>query len=97
MVQPPAGAVVPAVPASSTTASGAGQSFTYSNGAFYQPGSNGYQVVTPPPGVMVKVLPQGAVPITVGSTKYFEFGGVWYQPFYSGSEVVYITVPNPTT
>ena len=100
VVQPPAGAVVPAVPASAktvTTVSGTNnQSYAYHNGAFYQPADNGYRVVSPPPGVMVHELPPGAMAITVGTTKYFEFGGVWYQPFYNGSEVVYLTVPNPT-
>jgi hypothetical protein len=76
--------------------SGAGQSFNYSNGVFYQQADKSYQIVEPPPGILITPLPKGAVTVTVNSVNYREFGGVWYQPFYSGSEVIYQTVPNPT-
>jgi hypothetical protein len=88
--------VIPSIPDSSTTVSGAGQSFNYSNGVFYESTSNGYKITDPPPGVIVTSLPKGAAIVTVNGVNYREFGGVWYQPFYSGSEVIYQTVPNPT-
>lgn len=93
---PPRGAVIPSVPASSTTVSGAVKNFNYSNGVFYEQADKGYQIVEPPPGILITSLPKGAVTVTVNSVNYREFGGVWYQPFYSGSEVIYQTVPNPT-
>jgi hypothetical protein len=86
----------PAAPAVATTVSGAGGTFNYSNGVFYQQASKGYKIVEPPPGILVTSLPKGAVTVTVNNVNYREFGGVWYQPFYSGSGVIYQTVPNPT-
>jgi hypothetical protein len=88
--------VIPSIPESCTTVSGAGGTFSYSNGVFYEPASEGYKIVEPPPGILVTLLPKGAVIVTVNNVNYREFGGVWYQPFYSGSEVIYQTVPNPT-
>ena len=98
ILPPPRGAMIPSIPDSSTTVSGAGRSFNYSNGVFYEPASNGngYKIVEPPPGVLITSLPKGAVIVTVNGVNYREFGGVWYQPFYSGNEVIYQTVPNPT-
>ena len=93
---PPKGAVIPSVPESSTTVYGAGKSYAYSNGVFYETADQGYKIVQPPVGVLVTSIPNGAATVTVNGAKYLEFGGTWYRPFYSGSDVVYQTVPNPT-
>ncbi len=51
--------MIPSVPDSATTVSGAGQSFNYSNGVFYQQANKGYQIVEPPPGILITSLPKG--------------------------------------
>ena len=62
--------MIPSIPDSSTTVSGAGRSFNYSNGVFYEPASKGYKIVEPPPGILITSLPKGAVTVTVNGVNY---------------------------
>jgi hypothetical protein len=62
---------------SSTTVYGGGKSYSYSNGVFYEPASQGYKIVQPPVGVLVESIPKGAAIVTVNGDNYLKFGGVW--------------------
>ncbi|WP_255547596.1 DUF6515 family protein [Mucilaginibacter sp. dw_454] len=53
--------------------------FYYSNGIFYQPYNDGYEVTAPPVGAAVPSLPKAAKSIMIDNQQFFEFNGVYYK------------------
>ncbi len=66
----------------------ANRHYHYSDGVFYAPYNNGYQVVPAPPGAYVPSIPEGFQQLSVGGQVYYYFGGAFYVQNGNNYEVV---------
>ncbi|RIV23950.1 hypothetical protein DYU11_13380 [Fibrisoma montanum] len=81
VVPPPAGLLVPALPAGFVNIKIGGTPFYYHYGTYYvkPAGQLGYKVVPPPVGARVDSLPQGYGKVSLDGKTYYVLDGVYYQ------------------
>jgi hypothetical protein len=72
-----------------------GQEYYYSEGNYYKPSGDQYEVVNAPTGATVNSLPEGAKKMQMGDDVYFVVGEVFYRPTQTGSEILFEVVPSP--
>src|SRR5665213_597484 len=66
----------------------ANRAYRYSDGVFYAPYNNGYQVVPAPSGAFVPSIPDGFQQLSVGGQDYYYFGGAFFIQNGNNYEVV---------
>ena len=89
------GALVAKPPKNAQPTVVSGQQYYYSDGNYYQPQGDQYQVVSPPMGAEVDRIPANAKSFEVGGDTYLAVGETYYRVYYRGSDPVYQVVPNP--
>ncbi len=93
VVQPPVGAVVPALPPGIVTVVVGPTTYYYLDGVFYVAQDNSFAVVNPPPGIVVPDLPAGANQVVVNGNLCYQFDGFNYQPSIQDGVTVYTVTP----
>jgi hypothetical protein len=92
-VQPPVGAIVPALPPGAIAVTTGPTTYYYLDGVFYVPQGSAFAVVNPPPGIVVPELPDGANQIVVNGNVVYQFNGFNYQPSIQDGVTVYTVTP----
>jgi hypothetical protein len=92
-VQPPVGAIVPALPPGAIAVVAGPTTYYYLDGVFYVAQNNAFAVVNPPPGIVVPELPDGANQVVVNGNVLYQFNGLNYQPSIQDGVTVYTVTP----
>ena len=93
VVQPPVGAIVPALPDGAVPVEVGPTTYYYLNGVFYVAQDDSFAVVNPPPGIVVPTLPTGAGQIVIDGNVCYQFNGFNYQPSIQDGVTVYTVSP----
>jgi len=94
VVQPPVGAVVPALPDGVAPIVVGTTTYDYIDGVFYVAQDDSFAVVNPPPGIVVPTLPTGAAQAVINGNVLFQFNGFNYQPSIQDGVTVYAVTPS---
>jgi hypothetical protein len=94
VVQPPVGAIIPALPEGAVAIVVGPTTYYYLDGVFYVAQDGGYAVVNPPSGIVVPMLPEGADMLISGvGVVNYQFNGFNYQPSIQNGVTVYTVNP----
>lgn len=89
------GALIAKPPKNSQKTQAQGQEYYYSEGNYYKPQGDQYEVVAAPRGATVNKLPEGAKKMELGDETYFVVGETFYAPTQTGSEILFEVVESP--
>jgi hypothetical protein len=93
VVQPPFGAVIPALPDGTTPIQVGPTTYYYLDGEFYVAQDDSFLVVNPPPGIVVPALPSDASQVIINGNVCYQFNGFNYTPSIQDGVTVYAVNP----
>jgi hypothetical protein len=88
-VQPPLGAVIPALPDGIVSIAVGPTTYYYLDGVFYVAQGGSFAIVNPPLGIVVSTLPTGASQAVINGAVGYQFNGFNYQPSIQDGVTVY--------